>query len=306
MIIISSCFAHGLTITADMQYDYALASQKEGAHETAMVEWKRFIHFFPLDSRIPTARFNLGISLFHLKKWDQARTIFQAQRFPYVGTYQNIESFFMLSKTLLAQGRIQGARRVLVDLLSASEVTEVKDRVLCALAWISLHRAGDMEPGALEQADAFLSQISGTGEAVFHTGEIRQAVKAIVNQEEKSPFVAGITALVPGGGFLYCQRYQDALAAFIINAGLIFAAHQSFDRGDNILGGLLSVVESGFYGGSIYGSISSAHKYNRFKTRKTLHRIQHLEPLDILYINQDGALKKPENRAMLFSIQIPF
>jgi len=306
MMIIFPCFTHGLTITADMQYAYALASQKEVFHETAMVEWKRFVHFFPLDPRIPTARFYLGMSLFHLKKWDQARAIFQSQRFPYVGSFRNVESFFMLSKTLLAQGRPGGAQRVLQDLFSVSDSPEVKDRALWTLAWMHLDRAKDMEPGALERADAFLSRISMSGERVFHAREVRQAVETIMNQDQKSPFVAGMTALVPGGGFAYCERYRDALAAFIINVGLIFAAHESFEGGNNVLGGLICVVESGFYGGNIYGSISSAHKYNRFKTRQTLDDIRHLNFRDIPYVPLEDSSQSHSSSGMLFSVQIPF
>ena len=306
MMIISPYFTHGLTITADMQYAYALASQKEVFHETAMVEWKRFIHFFPLDPRIPTARFYLGMSLFHLKKWDQARAIFQSQRFPYVGSFRNVESFFMLSKTLLAQGRPGGAQRVLQDFFSVSDSPEVKDRALWTLAWMHLDRAKNMEPGSLERADAFLSRISMSGERVFHAREVRQAVETILNQDQKSPFVAGVTALVPGAGFAYCERYRDALAAFIINAGLIFAAHESFEGGNNVLGGLICVVESGFYGGSIYGSISSAHKYNRFKTRQKLDHIRHLEDRDRPYAVLEEPSQASPNSRMLFSVQIPF
>lgn len=277
MMIISPCFADGLTITADMQYEYALASQKEASHETAMVEWKRFIYFFPLDPRVSTAQFYLGVSLFHLKKWDQARAIFQSQRFPYVGSSRNIEAFFMLSQTLLAQGRPGGAERVLRDLFSENDSPEIKDRALSAMAWIYLDRAANMEPGALERAEAFLSEMSTSGEGVFHALEIKKAVETILKKEDKSPWMAGASALVPGAGFAYCGRYRDALAAFVINAGLIFAAHESFDHGNNVLGGLLCVLESGFYGGNIYGSISSAHKYNRSQIQRDLNTIRHLD-----------------------------
>jgi len=307
MITTSPCFAHGLTITPDMQYEYALDCHKGRSYEAAMVEWKRFIHFFPLDLRVPKAKFYLGMSLFHLKKWDQAQAIFQSLRFPYVGSPQNIEAFFMLSKTLLAQGRSGGAQRVLQDLLDVTTASGVKDRALSSLTWIYLDRAADMEPGALEQANAALSRISTAGETMFHVKEVRQVVHTIMKQERKSPFVAGGMALVPGGGFAYCDRYRDALAAFIINTGLIFAAHDSFEGGNNVLGGLICVVESGFYGGNIYGSISSAFKYNRSKIRQKLNGIRHLEAQDMPYAGLEHPLKAYHpDTVMLFSVQIPF
>lgn len=306
LMLANVCFADGLTITSDMQYEYALDCHRNGSHETAMVEWKRFIHFFPSDPRIPDAKFYLGMSLFHLEKWDEARAIFQSQRFPYVGSVRNIESFFMLSRTLLAQGRPGGAERVLRDLLVESDVPRLKDRALSALAWIYLDRAADMEPGALERAEAFLSGMSMAGERIFHAQEIKQAVETILNNETKSPWVAGTAALVPGAGFAYCERYRDALAALVINTGLILAAHESFDHGSNILGGIISLVASGFYGGNIYGSISSAHKYNRSQTRKGLNAIRHLNSLYIPEISLEPSSASPSTSVMIFSMQIPF
>ncbi len=304
LMISNVCFADGLTITSDMQYEYALECHRNGSHETAMVEWKRFLHFFPSDPRIPDAQFYLGMSLFHLEKWDEARAIFQSRRF--LGSARNIDSFFMLSRTLLAQGRPGGAERVLRDLIEASDVPRVKDRALSDLAWIYLGRAADMEPGALERAEAFLSGMSMAGERIFHATEIKQTIVTILNNEAKSPWLAGTAALVPGAGFAYCERYRDALAALVINTGLILAAHESFDHGNNILGGIISVVASGFYGGSIYGSISSAHKYNRSQIRKGLNAIEHFNLPYIPEVSLESSPASPSTSVMIFSMKIPF
>ncbi len=308
LMLVNVCVADGLTITSDMQYSYALESHRNGSYETAMVEWKRFLHFFSSDSRIPDAQFYLGMSLFHLEKWDEARAIFQSQRFPYVGSARNIDSFFMLSRTLLAQGRPGGAERVLRDLLDASDVPRVRDRALSALAWIYLDRAADMEPRALERAETFLSGMSMAGERIFHATEIKQAIETILNNETKSPWVAGTAAIVvPGAGFAYCERYRDALAALMINVGLILAANESFEHGNNILGGIISVVASGFYGGNIYGSISSAHKYNRSQTRKGLNAIEHLNLPYLPEVSlESSAIISPATAVMSFSMRIPF
>jgi hypothetical protein len=80
---------------------------------------------------------------------------------------------------------------------------------------------------------------------------------------EKIPGLAGTLSLIPGAGYLYLGRYRDAATAFLLNAALIGATWEAFDNGNEILGGLLGVVEAGFYSGNIYGSVSSAHKYNR-------------------------------------------
>ncbi|MEZ4550715.1 MAG: hypothetical protein R2860_13730 [Desulfobacterales bacterium] len=100
----------------------------------------------------------------------------------------------------------------------------------------------------------------------------------------KRPLTAGLLSVIPGGGYLYCGRYQDALTAFFINSALIYAAWECFDKELYGLGGIITVIETGFTRGSIYGGISSAHKFNQARenefvrdlkrniTRKKIHR----------------------------------
>jgi hypothetical protein len=89
---------------------------------------------------------------------------------------------------------------------------------------------------------------------------------------KKNPTAAGLFAIIPGGGFLYCQRYHDALVTFLLNTGLMAAAYTAHDNDNNALAGVLAFVETGFFAGNIYGSMASAHKYNRAQTRSILNR----------------------------------
>jgi hypothetical protein len=82
-----------------------------------------------------------------------------------------------------------------------------------------------------------------------------------------------LLSIVPGGGQLYCNRYQDAMTAFLINAGLIWAAWEAFDNEQYALGSVISFVEFGFYAGNIYGAVSSAHKYNRDRIAEFRERL---------------------------------
>ncbi len=90
----------------------------------------------------------------------------------------------------------------------------------------------------------------------------------------KSPGIAGFLAVVPGAGYLYCERPRDALVSFIINGGLIYSAIRSFRRDDYALGGVVSFVGFGFYAGSIHGSVASAHKYNRAWKRRFIEDLK--------------------------------
>jgi hypothetical protein len=92
--------------------------------------------------------------------------------------------------------------------------------------------------------------------------------------KRKSPRVAGVLSIIPGGGFAYTGRYQDALMALVINGGLIWAAYEAFDNDLPALGTCISIVGFGFYAGNIYGGASSAHKYNYKQTQNFIEQLK--------------------------------
>jgi len=118
------------------------------------------------------------------------------------------------------------------------------------------------------------------------------------NIRRKSPGVAGALAVLPGGGYLYCNRPRDALISFLLNGGLIYAAYEAFDNDMPALGGVISFVEIGFYSGNIYGSISSAHKYNHDQERRFVDRLK--ENLKV------GLSSRPENKGLELSLRYRF
>jgi hypothetical protein len=87
----------------------------------------------------------------------------------------------------------------------------------------------------------------------------------------KKPTAAGALAILPGLGHLYCERPKDALVAFLLNGVTIWAAIEAFDEDLQVLGGILLLLELGFYTGNIYSAVNSAHKFNR-KVRNDFRR----------------------------------
>jgi hypothetical protein len=123
-----------------------------------------------------------------------------------------------------------------------------------------------------------------------------QRLMAELNQqrliEKKNPRTAAVLSIFPGAGYLYNERYQDALVAFLLNAGLILAAYECFDNDLNALGAVITFVEIGFYAGSIHGSIASAHKYNRSKINRFIETLKQNSKINL----SAGII---ENRMML-------
>jgi hypothetical protein len=134
-----------------------------------------------------------------------------------------------------------------------------------------------VDRGRWNDAGQAFSRITPDNQESFRVPDLTRALAQSDAIPIKDPTTAGVLSIVPGGGQLYCKRYQDAMTAFLINGGLIWAAWEAFDNENYALGSVISFVEVGFYAGNIYGAVSSAHKYNRdriaeFRDGLTRHR----------------------------------
>lgn len=72
-----------------------------------------------------------------------------------------------------------------------------------------------------------------------------------------------MSAILPGSGQFYNERYKDGVCSFVLNALFILGAYKAFDNDNCAVGGILTIFEVGWYTGNIYSAISGAHKYNR-------------------------------------------
>jgi hypothetical protein len=106
----------------------------------------------------------------------------------------------------------------------------------------------------------------------------------------KNPNLAGVLSVFPGAGYIYSHRYKDAFIAFLLNSALALAAYKSFDDENYALGGLLSMVGFGFYGGSIFGSVASAHKYNQGQTRQFIENMKRNLKIGLVGSSQNKGL----------------
>lgn len=246
-----------LTIEADSQYRYAQSRFDAGAFDEAIAEFNRFIHFFPADPRIPRARFQIGQAHFDAGRYEAAAAAFKALTDGYTGSALDNQAYFMLSRSHAGQGMVEQAMVDLHNLMALSPPAEMIDRAHYELGWLQL------DQGRYSLADQAFGRIGADNRKRFQVDDLQQELARSAAIPFKHPTTAGLLSIIPGGGQLYCGRYQDALTAFVINAGLIWAAWEAFDDEHYALGSVIGFVEFGFYAGNIYGAVSSAHKYNR-------------------------------------------
>ncbi len=286
-----------LTISPDTQFAYAETLFQDRDFRTAEVEFKRFIHFFPGDPRILEARFKTGLALFHQERFHEA-----ARQFNDIILSDNdlsfsftAEAFFMQSRAFQQMGNLAYAQVVLQNFLHLTGEPALRDRIFLNLA--SLHISASRQPGTneLDMAMASLKKMSPNGLLDEQKNELIDRILEVRSMPGKNPVLAGLFSVVPGGGFLYTGRIRDAAAAFFLNAGLGLAAWEAFEQDNPALGGVISFVGAGFYSGSIYGSVSAAHKFNHARKINILDRPFHL-----------SGTWHPGDPAVLLTLTCPF
>ncbi len=258
-----------MVIEADSQYEFAGVLMQQGQFVRAAEEFQRFVFFFPEDKRVPEARLKAARAFLAAGHFQQA--LKEAGKLTGSGYSKTItaNAYFLISQCYQRLNSPTQAIATLHNLATLMQEPAINDQVYYRIGWIY------MDQGDWTRAREAFDRISSAQRATMSIDPILADLSQAGNLPRKSPALAGTLSIIPGAGQLYCQRYQDALIAFGINAGLIWAAWESFDEGHEALGAVISFVALGFYMGNIYGAIGDAHKFNRRQAQafiETMHR----------------------------------
>ena len=257
-----------LILSPDKQFNYAqdLFSSKD--YLTAVNEYKRFIYFFPKDKRVELAMYRIGMSHYLGGHYQEAVSAFKKLTEQYFETEYSIKSYYKISDAYI---NLKAFDQALIDLNNLVTIThdeDVKDEAYYRIGWIYI------ETASWDEARRYFDKISTKNSFKYKLEKLSAELDKEKDIPKKDPKLAGALSIVPGAGYLYCERYQDALISFLLNGGLIYAAYESFDKGHDGLGGLLTFVGFGFYAGNIYGSVTSAHKFNRKETGQFIYKLK--------------------------------
>jgi tetratricopeptide (TPR) repeat protein len=284
--------AQALEIDADTQFNYAEHLFTTKDFMSAVSEYRKLIFLFPQDGRVEPAMYRIGLCYLSMGQFELAIQSFA----PIVNDFGDHpyaeQAYFRTSEAYLNLGRTGSAITTLHSLDTLSDDPDIKDETYYRIGWIYL------ETAQWERAKAYFDKISPKNSEKYQLENLDKAFETRPFPKKKRPGLAGMLSIVPGGGYLYCERYQDAFMAFLLNAGLIYAAYEAFDHELYALAGVISFVEFGFYSGNIYGAVSSAHKYNRTKDRKFID-----------YLKENLKVKvsaRPGNKGMEVALRISF
>jgi len=257
-----------IIINPDKQFDFAEYYFSNKDYLMAVSEYRRFIYFFPEDQRVETAIYRIGMSYYLGRHFKEAVNSFRAVIDQYVNTELSIKSYFMISEAHIKLNAFGSAIINLNNLITITHDENVKDEAYYRIGWICI------ETASWEKARLNFSKISAKNKDKYKLERLNTELNKERSIPKKNTDLAGFLSIIPGAGYLYCERYQDALIAFLLNGGLILAAYESFDDNNNALGGVIAFVEFGFYASNIYGAVTSAHKYNQKETGQFIEKLK--------------------------------
>lgn len=255
-------------IDPDDQWRLAEMYLGRGDTDRAVSEFERFCFFFPQDARTPEAGLRIGRALLGADRFDEAVKAFGRVVEAGRGPSAVLEAHFWTAEVYRRWGRTGQAFLSLQNILSTQSDPYVTDEAWFRMGWLAV------ESGLGEKAIEYFSKMSGEGSKRRRISEIEARLPEMARLPEKSSTLSGALSVVPGLGYLYCDRPRDAAMSFLVNAALIGATWEAFREDLPILGTVLTLVEIGFYGGNIYGGVAAAHKHNRAGRRHFVDQLK--------------------------------
>ncbi len=109
-----------------------------------------------------------------------------------------------------------------------------------------------------------------------YCGRIDSLRRALDRLQPRSSVAAGcMSAVVPGAGYLLGERKRTALFAFLFNGLLAWSTVEFVQHKNYGTAAFSALVGSGFYFGSIGGSVRAVKSYNKQKRHSLIRRYTH-------------------------------
>jgi len=288
-------FAHPeIVLDAERQFQFAEQYFQRGEYYRAIGEYERFIYFFPLSDKVELAGYRIGLSYLKGERYKEAIQAFYVLIEKYLNTEYALKSYLGISEAYVRLKRYDVALGSLKNLITIAPDQEIRDEAYWKKGWVYL------EMGLWGKARESFEKISPQNRERYNLKQILIELDRKLPLKRKNPNIAGLLAIVPGAGHLYCERKRDAIVSFVLNGAMIYAAYEAFDHDLDVLGGIITFFELGFYSGNIYSAVSSAHKYNRDEKTKFLNYLKKHAKINI------SSFRLNKSESLLLSFQFSF
>ena len=228
-----------------------------GEYYRSITEARRYIFLFPKGPRTEESAKLIGDAYLMSHEWAEAIAAYDEflTRFP-ASPLAGAATFYK-AIALLKLGQTVEAERLFQLILSGPD----REKKSAAARWEILLL---IRQNRFEEAEKLLKDRMILPEIEKEADRMEELLVEKRGARYKSPETAGVlSAILPGSGQFYNERYQDGAYSFFLNALFILAAYKAYDSDNYGLGAILTLFELGWYAGGIYGAVGGAYKYNR-------------------------------------------
>jgi tetratricopeptide (TPR) repeat protein len=244
---------------------------QDGDYYRAITEYKRFLFFFPQSSQNPAVMMKIGRAYYLGKRWDEAISACDALLKKFPQSSLQSEAFLLKGLAFFEKKDFPQARfffeKAQEDSANRIIFNEAQKQIGLSYLREEEWKKAAKEFRKIQEDSPLFPKGKSIADGLDRIGEVPQ----------KSPYGAGILAAVlPGAGHVYCERYQDAAAAFLLNAVFIWGMVEAFRQEEYVIGGILTFFEIGWYSGNIYSAVNGAHKFNARKKQEYLEFLENV------------------------------
>jgi len=277
---------------ATQLYLFAEQLYQTGQYYRALTEYQRFRSYYPEHEMSENVMFKIGLCYFNGEKYQEGASAFDDMNRQFPDTPLGKEAVLMAGECYRKEGTMSIALERYSTLAENSIQEETTVKAVYAMGILY------SENGMLEKARESFQRLEENPSYSQLSQELVENVDAHKKGKRKSPVAAGIMAIIPGLGHLYCERPRDALVSFLVNGLFTWGAVESFRQRQNVLGGILAFFELGWYLGNIHSAVGSAHKYNRYQQKTFVEKIE--------MGFQPTTSASPSQSSLTLSFNIPF
>ena len=238
-------------------YQFCLKLFDEGEYYRAITEAKRYIAVVPGGKNIEEMYLLIANAYLLSEEWSEAVENYDRFIISFPDSAYLHQVTFSKAICLIKMKDYKKAEILFQKIIDDSDPSKKTESVLWKILLL-------INENRFEEIDKLLDEGFIRNLVKQKIDIIQQTIRFKKKLSYKSPRLAGaMSAILPGSGQFYIERYKDGTYSFILNALFIWGAYAAFEN-DNIgLGCVMTIFEAGWYTGSVYGAVSGAHKYNR-------------------------------------------
>ncbi len=281
--------------TATRLYLFAEELYQTGQYYRALTEYQRFNSFYPDHEMKENVTFKIGLCYFHGEKYQEGAVAFDDMNRQYPDSALGLEALFLAGECYRKQGLMTIAMEKFRQLAEHPIQEETTVKAVYSMGLIY------SENFQLADAEESFKRLGENSSYVELSKKLLEDIDKHRSVKKKSPVAAGILAIVPGLGHLYCERPGDALVSFLVNGLFTWGAVESFRQDQNVVGGILAFFELGWYLGNIHSAVGGAYKYNRYQDKMFLDSLE-----NNLNMTTSSNPSTPISSSTIISFDIPF